>query len=230
MSQAIQAYVFDAYGTLFDVASPVREDGADLGADAPRLAELWRDKQLQYTWLRALQGRFADFEQVTADALDFALDALGRRDETLRERLLQAYAGPRTYPEVKATLQALRARGQRTAILSNGTTRWLASAVHANGLNGLFDAVLSVDTVRVFKPHPAVYRLAEDSLNLPAAAISFQSSNGWDAYSAAAYGMRVVWCNRTGQPAERLPQAPHFTIKRLDELLALAPLELAEKP
>ncbi len=221
MNLPIQAYVFDAYGTLFDVASPVRRHSQALGERATLLAETWRDKQLQYTWLRTLQERYADFEQVTAQALDFALERVGCDDRGLREQLLQAYATPQAYPEVAAALQALRGRGVRMAILSNGTERWLRSAVAANALEGCFDEILSVDSLGVFKPHPAVYRLAEQALQLPAGAISFQSSNGWDAYSAQAYGMRAVWCNRSGQPAERLPATPVHMVRSLDELLAL---------
>lgn len=225
MTRTIQAYVFDAYGTLFDVAEPARRHSQALGERAAVLAQVWRDKQLQYTWLRSLQQRYADFEQVTADALDFAMARVGCGDRALRERLLEAYAAPAAYPEVAHTLRALRARGARTAILSNGTDRWLRSAVAANGLEQAFDQILSVDEVGVFKPHPAVYRLAEQRLQLPAAAISFQSSNGWDAFSAQAYGMRVVWCNRGGQPPEQLPQAPAHTISHLDQLL---PIDAAE--
>lgn len=224
MSDAIQAYVFDAYGTLFDVASPVQAHSAVLGDDAPVLSTLWRDKQLQYTWLRSLQGRFADFEHVTADALDYAMAHIGRDDAGLRAKLLEAYARPSAYPEVRHVLTTLRARGMRTAILSNGTRGWLDSAITANGLDGLLDAVLSVDAVQVFKPHPSVYRLAEQALELPAPAISFQSSNGWDAFSASAYGMRVVWCNRDQQPPECLPEPPQVTVATLNGLLELPPL------
>jgi 2-haloacid dehalogenase len=219
MSMLIQAYVFDAYGTLFDVASPVQRHAAALGANAQTLATVWRDRQLQYTWLRSLQGRYVDFEQVTADALDHALEHIGSADPDLRERLLQAYATPRCYDEVGTTLRALRGRGMRTAILSNGTARWLDAAIRANGLDDCFDAVLSVDALRVFKPHPSVYRSAETALGLPATAISFQSSNSWDACSAQAYGMRAVWCNRTGQTPERLSAPPARVVSRLDELL-----------
>ena len=224
MQQQIQAYVFDAYGTLFDVASPVQAHAEALGSNAAPLAGLWREKQLQYTWLRSLQGNFTDFEQVTADALDFALACIGCEDLDLRCELLQAYAEPCAYPEVAHLLEILRSRGLRTAILSNGTEAWLTSAVKANHLGGLFDAVLSVDAVQVYKPHPLVYRLAEDALGLPASGISFQSSNGWDAFSAAAYGMRVVWCNRGSQPPEVLPTQPNHTIATLDQLLELPPL------
>lgn len=221
MTTTIDAYVFDAYGTLFDVASPVRRHSAAVGAQAGLLAEVWRDKQLQYTWLRSLQGHFADFEQVTADALDFALERVGSHAPELRQQLLLAYATPESYPEVGATLRALRRHGKRTAILCNGTEHWLRSAVAANGLDDCFDHILSVDVLRVFKPHPSVYRLAETALQLPAQAISFQSSNGWDAFSAQAYGMRAVWCNRGGHPAERLPAMPAHQIHTLDALLTI---------
>ncbi len=223
MKMGIRAYVFDAYGTLFDVGSPVRQCAESLGPDALRLAAIWREKQLQYTWLRSLQGRFADFAQVTADALDHALACLRREDPGLRERLLQAYRTPCVYPEVRPTIEVLRARGVRTAILSNGTTEWLNAAIRCNGLEEMFDAVLSADAVQVYKPHPAVYGLAERALLVSAGQISFQSSNGWDAWSASAYGMRAVWCNRSGQAPEFLPEAPEHTISALDEILRLPP-------
>ncbi len=224
MTQAappIRAFVFDAYGTLFDVASPVAACAEALGEPAAALARLWRDKQLQYTWLRTLQGRYADFAQVTTDALDFALDTLGIHDAALRQRLLDAYRTPSAYPDAPATLAALHGRGFRLAILSNGTPEWLDTAVRASGLGASLDAVLSADTVGVYKPHPEVYRQAERALGLPAAAIGFVSSNGWDAYSASAYGLQVVWCNRGGQAAERLPAAPAYQVSSLDALLDL---------
>lgn len=224
MSNAIQAYVFDAYGTLFDVNSPVQTHSSVLGDNARVLATLWRDKQLQYTWLRSLQERFVDFEQVTADALDYAMAHIRLTNMDLRASLLEAYARPVAYPEVRRVLETLRARGMSTAILSNGTRGWLASAIEANGLEGLFDTVLSVDAVQIFKPHPSVYRLAEQALELPTEKISFQSSNGWDAFSASAYGMRVVWCNRSQQPPECLPEPPQFTVSTLDGLLEIPPL------
>lgn len=217
----IRAIVFDAYGTLFDVASPVAACAEALGEQAAVLTKLWRDKQLQYTWLRSLQGRYADFAQVTTDALDFALDTLGIHVPALRQRLLAAYRTPRAYPDAPPTLAALHGRGFRLAVLSNGTPAWLDTAVRASGLNASLDAVLSADTVGVYKPHPEVYRQAERALDLPAAAIGFVSSNGWDAYSASAYGMQVVWCNRSEQAAERLPVAPACQVGGLGALLDL---------
>jgi 2-haloacid dehalogenase len=214
----IGACVFDAYGTLFDVATAAARCREALGGAAERLAALWRDKQLQYTWLRAVAGRHADFWQVTQDALDFALDSLALTDNGLRERLLQLYLTLDAFPEVTPALRRLRGAGQRLAILSNGTPQMLAAAVEHAGLGGAFDAVLSVEAVGVYKPHPSVYRLACERLGLAAGAIAFISSNGWDAHAAAAFGMRVVWCNRAAQRPERLPGRPDREIRSLAEL------------
>src|SRR5215475_154947 len=194
----IQACVFDAYGTLFDFAAAARRCQDELGADVDRLTALWRDKQLQYTWLRALQGRHADFWQVTGDALDFALETLGLDNPPLRARLMDLYLSLDVFPEVPAMLQRLKGAGLKTAILSNGSPQMLDAVVKKAGIAELLDAVLSVELVGVYKPHPKVYQLAVDRLAIPAGAISFQSSNAWDAYPASAFGMRVVWCNRYG--------------------------------
>src|SRR5215468_5557074 len=217
----VQACVFDAYGTLFDFASAARGCRDVLGEAIDRLTALWRDKQLQYTWLRAVQGRHADFWQVTGDALDFTLETLGLAQPALRERLMALYLALEPFPEVPGVLAALRRAGLKTAILSNGTPTMLDAAVGRAGLGAMFDAVLSVEQVGVFKPDPRVYRLAVDRLGCPAAAIAFQSSNAWDAHAASAFGMQVVWCNRYGQPRERLPGAPDCEITTLTELPGL---------
>ncbi|MGK9235179.1 haloacid dehalogenase type II [Inquilinus limosus] len=217
----VKACVFDAYGTLFDTASAARRSAELLGDEAGPLAALWREKQLAYTWLRAVQGRHADFWQVTGDALDFALEALAIDRPGLRDRLMQLYLTLEPYPEVPEVLRRLRAAGLKTAILSNGTPRMLEALVAAAGLQGQFDALLSVEQAGVYKPHASVYRLALDALGLPAEAIAFQSSNGWDAYAASAFGMRVVWCNRTGQKPEHLPGAPDREVSTLEALPAL---------
>jgi 2-haloacid dehalogenase len=214
----VRACVFDAYGTLFDVASAAQRAADDLGDAAVPLAALWRDKQLQYSWLRAIQGRHADFRQVTQDALDYALDALGLAATARRERLMQLYLTLDAYPEVPAALHRLRAAGLRMAVLSNGTPAMLAAAVAHAGIDHLFDHVLSVEEVGVYKPHPDVYRLALDRLSLAAENIAFVSSNGWDAWAAAAFGMRAVWCNRQNGPRERLPGMPCAEIGALAEL------------
>ena len=217
----VKACVFDAYGTLLDFASAARACRDELGDRGDRLTALWRDKQLQYTWLRALQGRHADFWDVTGDALDFALETLELERPGLRDRLMNLYLTLDTFPEVPEVLRRLRAAGFRTAILSNGSPGMLRAAVEGSGIADLLDAVLSVEEVGVFKPHPSVYQMALDRLGVPAAAVSFQSSNSWDAYAASAFGMRVVWCNRYGQRRERLPGAPDREIRSLSELPAL---------
>jgi 2-haloacid dehalogenase len=219
--EGIKACVFDAYGTLFDYASAAARSRDALGEQFGPLVTLWRDKQLQYTWLRSLQGLHADFWQVTGDALDYALESLAIRDATLRERLMAAYLQLDAFPEVPETLARLKAAGFKTAILSNGTPGMLRAIVDNAKLAPLLDAVLSVEEVGVFKTHSSVYQLALDRLGVPASAISFQSSNGWDAWGASAFGMRVVWCNRYGQTPERLPGAPDFEVRTLSELPAL---------
>ncbi|OLB72836.1 MAG: haloacid dehalogenase, type II [Alphaproteobacteria bacterium 13_2_20CM_2_64_7] len=217
----VQACVFDAYGTLFDFASAARGCRDVLGDAIEKLTALWRDKQLQYTWLRAVQGRHADFWQVTGDALDFALETLAIEKSGLRDRLMNLYLTLEPFPEVPEVLRRLKTAGLRTAILSNGSPMMLDAAVRESGLSTLLDAVLSVESVGVYKPHPKVYQLAVDRLGIPAAAIAFHSSNAWDAYAASAFGMRVVWCNRYGQRPERLPGKPDRMVRSLAELPAL---------
>lgn len=217
----IKACVFDAYGTLFDFAFAARACRDVLGEQLEPLTALWRDKQLQYTWLRAAQDRHADFWQVTGDALDFALETLGIEGRALRDRLMQLYLRLEPFPEVPGVLRELKQSGYKLAILSNGSPRMLAAAVEHAALDGIFDAVLSVEEVGVFKPHPRVYRLATERLSIPAGAIAFQSSNAWDAHAASAFGMRTVWCNRYGQRKERLPGDPDCEVKSLAELPAI---------
>lgn len=219
--RAIRACVFDAYGTLFDYASAAARCSDVLGERTGPLTALWRDKQLQYTWLRGLQGRHADFWQVTGDALDFALETLGIGEPALRERLMSLYLTVEPFPEVRDCLGRLKAAGVKTAILSNGSPRMLDAAVKGAGLESLLDAVLSVEEAGVFKPHPKVYALATTRFGVAADAISFQSSNAWDAYAASAFGMKVVWCNRYGQRPERLPGRPDREVRSLAELPAL---------
>jgi 2-haloacid dehalogenase len=216
----VRACVFDAYGTLFDVHSAVARLRARIGAPADALTELWRTKQLEYSWLRALMGRHADFWQVTGDALDYALARTGA-DPAVRELLLQAYLSLDVYPEVPGVLRALRTGGLQTAILSNGEPGMLEAGAQSAGIEDLLDAILSVEEVEVFKPHPEVYRLAVDRLALPPDRIAFQSSNAWDVHGAAAFGLRAVWINRTGMPPERLPGAPEHELRDLSGLPAL---------
>ena len=220
----VRACVFDAYGTLFDFASAAAGCQDLLGDKTAALTALWRDKQLQYTWLRSLQGLHADFWQVTGDALDFSLETLGLPDPALRERLMGLYRTLQCFPEVPAVLRQLKDAGYVTAILSNGSPSMLADVVAGAGLGHLLDHVLSVEDAHIFKTSPRTYQLALDRLNLPASAISFQSSNAWDAHAASAFGMRVVWCNRYAQRRERLPGRPDHEIRSLAELPALLSL------
>jgi 2-haloacid dehalogenase len=221
MLEGIRACVFDAYGTLFDYASAGLRCADVLGENFPKLTTLWREKQLQYTWLRASQQRHADFWQVTGDALDFTLDSLRIADAGLRERLMNLYLTLDPFPEVPDMLASLKTAGFATAILSNGSPAMLRAVVEASNLGALLDAVLSVEEVGVFKPHPDVYRLAVSRLGIPAKEILFVSANGWDAYAASAFGMRVLWCNRYGQKPERLPGAPDRVVTSLADLPAL---------
>lgn len=219
--QGIRACVFDAYGTIFDFAGAAARC-PDIAEDTRRaLTNLWRDKQLQYTWLRSLEGRYADFRQVTEEALDFTLDSLGIAAPALRDRLMALYLTLPAFPEVLETLRQLRSAGFVTAILSNGSPAMLDAAVRGAGLQDLFDAVLSADAVKIFKTHPRVYEYSLQQLGMRAEQISFQSSNAWDAFAASAFGMRVVWCNRYGQRRERLPGAPDHEVRSLAELPAL---------
>jgi 2-haloacid dehalogenase len=219
--EGVRACVFDAYGTLFDFAS-----AAARCPDVPEdrraaLTTLWRDKQIQYAWLRTLQNRYADFWQVTGEALDFALESLDLKTPSVHELLMELYLSLEPFAEVPAVLAILRQAGFKTAILSNGSPAMLEPLVRRSRLDAMFDAVLSADAVGVFKTHPKVYQYALDSLGLPASAIAFQSSNAWDAHGASDFGMRVVWCNRYGQRRERLPGSPDFEIRTLAELPAL---------
>ncbi len=220
-----RACVFDAYGTLFDFAAAAAGCADVLGDKTFAVTSLWRDKQLQYTWLRGLQDRHADFWQVTSDALDFTLETIGIRDAVLRERLLALYRTLSCFPEVPSVLRQLRDAGFVTAILSNGSPNMLNDAVTGSHIGALIDHVLSVEDVGVFKPHPTVYQLAVDRLGVPPSAIAFMSSNAWDAHAASAFGMRVVWCNRYGQRRERLPGAPDREVRSLAELPSLLTLE-----
>ena len=216
----IRACVFDAYGTLFDFAA-ARGCHDALADRIDALTSLWRDKQLQYTWLRAVQDRHVDFWQVTGDALDFALETLAIEKPGLRDRLMRLYLTLDIFPEVPEVLARLKKAGLKTVILSNGSPAMLDAAVKGAKLSELLYAVLSVEDVGVYKPHPKVYRLAAERLSVPLSSVTFLSSNAWDAYAASAFGMRVVWCNRYGQRAERLPGAPDREVRSLAELPAL---------
>lgn len=216
----ITTCVFDAYGTLFDVAAAARVAAAEPGQERlaaiwPKLAEDWRRKQLEYSWLRAVMRQHCDFWRVTQDGLDWALEAAGIADPDLRERLLSLYWELAAYPEVPAMLAALMDRGLATAILSNGTPDMLAAAVRSAGIGDLLDDTLSVESVGIFKPDARVYRLVTGRFSCTPSQVLFVSSNGWDAAAAAGFGFRVAWVNRAGAPVDRLPAQPHHILADL---------------
>ena len=204
--RGIKACVFDAYGTLFDVAAAAKAAADDLGDKSGPLAEIWRTKQLQYTWLRSLMGDYVDFWTVTGDALDYALAATAMKgNPALRRKLMELYRDLDAYPDAAASLRALKGAGLRSAILSNGSPPMLRAAVKSAGLSSLLDAVVSVHSLKIFKPDPRVYRLLTRALKLKPAEICFVSANAWDAWAGARAGFRSVWLNRTGAPPENLP-------------------------
>ena len=214
----VKACVFDAYGTLFDVHSAAARLRDDLGPKADELSILWRQKQLEYTWLRSLMGRHEDFWQVTGDALDYAMRRLEMENAPLRAKLMELYLQLDAYPEVIDVLTALKDGGKKTAILSNGAPSMLISAAKNAEIYKLLDDILSAEDVGIFKPHPSVYQIAVDKLKTAPNQIAFMSSNGWDAHGAGAFGFVVAWVNRFGQPRELLPAAPHVELQTLSEL------------
>jgi len=224
----ITTCIFDAYGTLFDVAAAARNAAAEPGREAfaahwPAIAANWRLKQLQYTWLRAVMNRHTDFWQVTQDGLDWALEAEGLEGDTeLRARLLQLYWELEAYPEVPAMLSALKQMGRNTAILSNGSPDMLSGAVQSAGIGDVLDDVLSVESVGIFKPASVVYDLVGQRFGCAPDEVLFVSSNGWDAAAAAGYGFNTVWVNRAGEPVDRLPAKPDRLLTDLTAIPELA--------
>ena len=224
---AITTCIFDAYGTLFDVADAAREASAEPGREAfarvwPKVANDWRLKQLQYTWLRAVADAHTDFWEVTQNGLDWALEASGLDDAELRARLLALYWELTAYPEVPRMLAALKAAGLNTAILSNGTPEMLQGAVASAGVADVLDDVLSVQRVGIFKPHKSVYQMVLDRFDCTSAQVLFVSSNGWDAAAAAGFGFQSIWANRAGEPMDRLPWKPQHEIPDLVTIPDLA--------
>ena len=215
-----QAFIFDAYGTLFDVHSVVRRGGAGINGDLDSLSQLWRQKQLEYTWLRALMERYEDFWCITEAALRFAVQQLSieANDQQL-ESLMQAYLFPAVFADVVPALKALK--GLPIGILSNGSPAMLDSAVRNNSLESYFTEIISVDRVKTYKPSPRVYALGPEILKIPAADILFVSSNLWDAAGAKAFGYQVGWCNRSGAKMDGWGFAPDFTVSGLDQIVAI---------
>lgn len=217
--------VFDAYGTLFDIAGAARLAAAEPGREQlaavwPKLAESWRRKQVEYTWHRAITGAYDDFDQVTADALDWVLESLNLSDPSLRARLLALYDELPAFAEVPGVLSQAHKAGHRLAILSNGSPRMLDGATRAAGLSPWIERSLSVQAVRVFKPDAHVYALVQSTMGVAPQDTVFVSSNGWDIAGAARFGFRTIWVNRAGDPVDRLPQRPQHQITDLTGLPA----------
>jgi 2-haloacid dehalogenase len=218
---AYSTYVFDAYGTLFDVHAAVRKHLEAIGPDAGQLSEIWRAKQLEYSWTRALMGRYVDFWSLTEQALDFAFDKVPSADTSLRPALLDAYMTLDAYREVPAILKQLKDQGMRLAILSNGSPKMLEAAVTSAGLDHIIDDIFSVDELRVYKTDQRVYEMVATAYRVFPEAVSFQSSNRWDIAGATAFGFRTVWINRTSQPEEYSDLPPVAVLRDLDGLIGL---------
>lgn len=218
---ACTIYAFDAYGTLFDVHAAVRRHADAVGPDASLLSEIWRAKQLEYSWVRTLSGRYRDFWTLTEEALDFAFAAVPSADRATRTALLDAYRRLDCYPEVREVIRSLKQDGRQLAILSNGSPDMLANAVAAAGLDGAFDAVISVDALKTYKTDPRVYDLVTTQFRVYPEAVSFQSSNRWDIAGATAHGFRTVWVNRAGAPDEYADLSPAAVLQSLEGLTRL---------
>ena len=213
-----RAFVFDAYGTLFDVHAAINRHRAAAGPDADRFSEIWRTKQLEYTWTLTLAGRYLDFWALTERALDFTFARFPSVDKALKPKLLDSYLELDAFPDARATLRDLKARGEATAILSNGTPKMLAAAVSAAKID--LDAVLSVDDIRIYKPRPEVYALVTKRFQLAPQDIVFVSSNRWDVMGANSFGFRTAWINRAKMPDEYEP-APSMTLPDLNGLVTM---------
>lgn len=216
-----KACVFDAYGTLFDVHSAVARHDDSFGGKGPEVSALWRQKQLEYTWLRSLMGQHADFRQVTRDALDYAFARFGVADGALAEKLMAAYDRLDAYADAAACLASLREAGLARAILSNGTPQMLASALESAEMSDHLDAVISIEEVAIYKPDPRVYDLVCRRFAIEPHEVAFLSANAWDVAGAAAFGFQVAWINRRGEPVEVLPGRPLAQVSTLSEFAEL---------
>ncbi|MFC5584004.1 haloacid dehalogenase type II [Nitratireductor kimnyeongensis] len=213
------AFVFDAYGTLFDVHAAVRRHAGEIGPEGQRFSELWRAKQLEYSWVFTLMGQYQDFWTMTERALDYAFAKIPSIDRRLRQDLLDAYWQLDCYEEVPAVLKALKAGGARLAILSNGSPAMIESAVRSSALDSVLDEVFSVESIRRFKTDQSVYEMVTNAWRLYPETVSFQSSNRWDIAGARNFGFRTVWLNRTGQPDEYEDFPPDLILPSLDGLV-----------
>ncbi len=212
-------FIFDAYGTLFDVHAALRRHATAAGPEADRFSDIWRGKQLEYTWTLTLAGAYEDFWTLTERALDYAFARVPAVDKGLRSALLETYMTLDAFPDARTALAALKRQGHRSAILSNGSPRMLAAAVGNAGIGGDLDAVLSVDAVRMYKPRGEVYALVTQHFQVAPGEVTFVSSNRWDVMGAAAFGFRCVWVNRIGAPDEYAAFAPEKVVRDLAALL-----------
>jgi 2-haloacid dehalogenase len=214
-------FVFDAYGTLFDVHAAIARFREQAGPDADRMSEIWRTKQLEYTWTLTLAGHYTDFWTLTERALDFSLARVPSVPKTLKPKLLDAYFKLDVFPDARAALQSLKAKGHKTGILSNGSPNMLQGAVDAAGIGSDLDAVLSVDALKMFKPRPEVYALVTDHYKCTPSDVTFVSSNRWDVMAATSVGFRALWINRRTMPDEYLDFPPQRTLNDLSSLATL---------
>jgi len=217
-----RVFVFDAYGTLFDVHAAIARHRDAAGPEADRFSEVWRAKQLEYAWMLSAAGHYVDFWTLTERALDYAFARVPSVDRALRATLLDAYFKLDAFPDARAALKALRVNGLKTAILSNGNPRMLDGAVTAAGIGSDLDAVLSVDTIRIYKPQPAVYALVTDTFKIAPTDVVFVSSNRWDVMGATGFGFRCVWVNRANLPDEYPEFSPANVVRDLSALATLA--------
>jgi len=213
-----KACIFDAYGTLFDVNAACRELSLDVGDKWKDLANLWRLRQVEYTWLRNSMNEYIDFWEITSNALDYAMEVLDIHDKKLREQLLELYLKLEAYPEVKEILQKLKDKNFGTGILSNGSTQMLDSAVKNAKIEDLLDVVISVEECKIYKPSSEVYDLVEKKTDIKKDNVTFFSSNAWDMHAAANYGFKTIWVNRFDGVLERLPGKPSAIVKTLNNI------------
>ena len=213
-----KACVFDAFGTLFSIRLPLKDVNEKAAGKGAELLDIWRRKQLEYTWLRSLMGAYVNFDVITKEALTFAMQSLGIEDDSLYELLMPIYRQPNCFPEVKPALQHLKARGIATAILSNGTLDMLQAGVQKTGLENLIDHLFSVEDVEIYKPDPKVYQIPLNRLRLHKEEILFFSSNAWDAAGAARFGLPTVWVNKTKQTWEQLGNQPTYEASSLADI------------
>lgn len=215
-------FVFDAYGTLFNVHAAISRFRAEAGPEADRLSDMWRLKQLEYSWTLTLAGHYVDFWTLTERALDYSLTRFPSVDKALRPKLLEAYFQLDAFPDARTALRTLKAKGHKTGILSNGSPNMLKGAVDAANVGGDLDAVLSVDVLKIFKPRPEVYRLVTDHYKCKPVDVTFVSSNRWDVMAGTSVGFRALWINRGKMPDEYFDFPPHQELVDLNELLAFA--------